>query len=111
MVERRRRRSRIKHERERTLMRIASMALSGSLLLAGAAAADLCQFGYAESGLVGDGAATLGWVGAQNAGVPQDSGRIIPLDSPPGGLGIEAHARDIRSYIQAMNNSGIRPLV
>jgi hypothetical protein len=84
----------------------ASMALVGSLLLAGGAAASLCQFGYADAVVVGD-STTLGWVGARNAGVPQDSGRIIPLD----GASVEAHARDIRSYIQAMNANGIRPLV
>lgn len=84
----------------------ASMALIGSFLLVGGAAADLCQFGYADAVVVGDGAPTLGWVAAQNAGVPQDSGRIIPLDGA-----VEAHTRDIRSYIQAMNASGIRPLV
>lgn len=85
-------------------------ALIGSLLLVEGADAKLCQFGYADAVNVGD-TVTLGWVGARNAGVPQDSGRIIPLDSPPGGAGIEAHTRDIRSYIQAMNAKGIRPLV
>jgi hypothetical protein len=85
----------------------ASMALIGLLLFASTAAARLCQFGYADAVNVGDGAPTLGWVGARNAGVPQDSGRIIPLD----GTTVEAHTRDIRSYIQAMNANGIRPLV
>lgn len=84
----------------------ASMALIGSLLFASAAAARLCQFGYADIN-VGDGAPTLGWVGARDAGVPQDSGRIIPLD----GTIVEAHTRDIRSYIQDMNANGIRPVV
>jgi hypothetical protein len=84
----------------------ASMALIGLLLFASTAAARLCQFGYADAVNVGDGAPTLGWVAARNAGVPQDSGRIIPLDG-----NVEAHTRDIRLYIQAMNANGIRPLV
>jgi len=85
----------------------ASIALIGSLLFASGAAARLCQFGYADAVNVRNGAPTLGWVGARNAGVPQDSGRIIPLDDGT----VEAHTRDIRSYIQAMNANGIRPLV
>lgn len=84
----------------------ASIALIGLLLLVDGADAKLCQFGYADAVGVGD-CTTLGWVGAKNAGVPQDSGRIIPLD----GTGIEAHTRDIQSYIQDMNANGIRPLV
>lgn len=84
----------------------ASIALIGSLLFVSSAAAELCQFGYADAVAVGD-TTTLGWAGARNAGVPQDSGRIIPLD----GTGVEAHTRDIRSHIQAMNANGIRPLV
>lgn len=84
----------------------ASIALIGSLLLVGSAGAKLCQFGYADAVVVGD-TTTLGWVGARNAGVPQDSGRIIPLD----GTSVQAHERDITSYVQAMNAKGIRPLV
>lgn len=76
------------------------------LLLVGTAGADLCQFGYADAVIVGDGAPTVGWVDAWNAGVLQDSGRIIPLDGA-----VKAHKRDIRSYIFGMNNSGIRPFV
>lgn len=88
-------------------MRIAaSLTLLASLLLTGSAGADLCQFGYADAVVVGDGPPNRGWVAAQNAGVRQDSGRIIPLDGA-----VQAHTRDIRSYIQAMNTSGIRPLV
>jgi Divergent InlB B-repeat domain len=84
----------------------ASIVLIGLLLFVGSAGAKLCQFGYADGVTIGD-TTTLGWVGAWNAGVPQDSGRIIPLD----GTSVEAHTRDIRSYIQAMNANGIRPLV
>ncbi len=82
-------------------------ALIASLLVAGTAGAELCQFGYADAANVGDGAPLLGWSAARNAGVPQDSGRIIPLD----GAAVEAHARNIKPHIQAMNAAGIRPIV
>jgi hypothetical protein len=84
----------------------AFLALIASLLVAGTAGAELCQFGYADAAIVGD-ALTLGWSAARNAGVPQDSGRIIPLD----GTQVAAHTRNIKQYIQTMNAVGIRPFV
>jgi hypothetical protein len=76
------------------------------LLVAGTAGAELCHFGYADAAIVGDGTPIIGWSAAANAGVPQDSGRIIPLDGA-----VLAHTRNIKPYIQAMNAAGIRPLV
>lgn len=83
-------------------------SLTIALLMAGSVSADLCHFGYADAVVIDDQNPTVEWTNAQAAGVPQDSGRIIPLDDA-----VEAHTRDIRSYIQAMNNQSpkIRPLI
>lgn len=85
---------------------VTCFALIASLLVAGSAGAKHCQFGYADAVNVGD-SVLIGWQPAKTAGVPQDSGRIIPLD----GAITEAHQRNIKTYIQAMNQNGIRPWV
>jgi len=86
----------------------ACFALAFSLLMVGSVSADLCQFGYADAVLVRSSTSEVEWTNALADGVPQDSGRIIPLDDTT-----EAHTRNIKPFIKAMNdqNPTIRPLV